>query len=60
MHSWRRLLGLVLATAILVPGCGGSSTPAAPEGDSRPKVLKENDDIMQKALQDARTKKSRR
>jgi hypothetical protein len=59
----RRLIGLVvlLAVSIAVSGCGPSTTTTTgPSGDNRSKEQRESDDMMQKALQEYRSKQKRR
>jgi hypothetical protein len=60
MRRLAGLLTLVWILIIMLPGCGAPSASSGTVEDQRPPQQKKNDDLMQKALQDSRTKKTTR
>jgi hypothetical protein len=49
------LLTLLFVISIILPGCGDSSAPigTGDSTDTRVKLVKENDDLIQKGMQNA-------
>lgn len=58
----RTIVALLLFVSInLMSGCGGSSTPTAQSTeDTRPKEVRETDDLMQKSIQKYQSKVKKR
>jgi hypothetical protein len=60
MRRLTQLLAALLIAGIMLPGCGGSSAPGGTAEAPIPAKQKENDDIMQKGLKDAQSKRTGR